>query len=434
MQATKAEMILLILFVLNIIQIGLLSFALMGIEAAKFKSEGGILGAPQTQAAAQRQSDVVILSDAYKPYAPGDLPEQLTRESIKKVMESGAKTPMQVGSTQYVVADEGTGPPNERAYIIELTQPSVGRKNTDLVKSGQPAAKRLNELKAHKKAIAAEHQNIKNQIAGAIGRKPTFKHEFDTAANGMVAKLTPQEAGEVRSIKGVKRVTEEPIFNIILDVSVPMIGANQSWPLIDGKGAPLTGFGVKIGIIDTGVDYSHLHLGGNPDGTGCFGVGCKVEGGFDFVNGDFDPMDDHGHGTHVASTAAGREEGPGSGTGNGPLIGVAPDANIYAYKVCNSGGSCPGGPILSALDRCIDPNSDGDPSDHLGVCSMSLGGQGNPDDAFSTAVDEAVRNGVVLTISAGNSGPGSQTIGSPGTAREAITVGAACKPKDIGVS
>ncbi len=140
----------------------------------------------------------------------------------------------------------------------------------------------------------------------------------------------------------------------------------------------------------------------------------KVVSGYDFSDNDADPMDYQGHGTHVAATAA----------GNGVLKGVAPEAEIYAYKVFpNSYANV----IISAIERSMNPNQDGDFSDHLDIISLSLGGPGNPDDAMSQAIDNAVDNGVVAVIAAGNDGPSEQTIGSPGTARKAITVGASYK-------
>src|SRR3989338_479040 len=141
---------------------------------------------------------------------------------------------------------------------------------------------------------------------------------------------------------------------------------------------------------------------------------CKVIAGYDFFNKDSDPMDDHGHGTHVAATAA----------GNGILKGVAPDAKIVAYKVLSNSGSGWWSEIIAAIDRSVDPNQDGNYNYHLDIISLSLGGSGNPDDPPSKAIDNAVNNGVVAVVAAGNSGPGSGTINSPGTARKAITVGA----------
>ncbi len=150
----------------------------------------------------------------------------------------------------------------------------------------------------------------------------------------------------------------------------------------------------------------------------------KVIGGYDFVNGDDVPIDDNGHGTHVAAIAA----------GNGILKGVAPDAKLYAYKVLDSRGSGSFANILAAIESAVDPNKDGDYSDHLDVISMSLGASCNeydencgPDDIVSTAIDNAVDLGVIAIISAGNSGPDQSTIGSPGTARKAITVAATDK-------
>jgi subtilisin family serine protease len=149
----------------------------------------------------------------------------------------------------------------------------------------------------------------------------------------------------------------------------------------------------------------------------------RVTDGWDFVNNDADPMDDHGHGTHCAGIAA----------GNGVLKGVAPDAKIYAYKVLSSGGWGYYSWIIGGIERAVDPNKDSDFSDHVDVISMSLGGQGDPDDPMSQAVDNAVTAGVTAVIAAGNSGSAEETIASPGTARKAITIGATDKNDAIAV-
>jgi subtilisin family serine protease len=195
----------------------------------------------------------------------------------------------------------------------------------------------------------------------------------------------------------------------------------------------LTGKGITIGIIDTGVDYSHPDLGGSESVAAIASdfvmppfprFNAKVIGGYDFLNQDPDPMDDHGHGTHVASIAAGR----------GTLDGVAPEAQIVAYKVLGASGSGSSEAVIAAIERAMDPNLDGDFSDHLDVINLSLGTECwkyspdcGPDDPLSTAIDTAVANGVVAVVSAGNRGPGRGTIGSPATARDAITVGAVTK-------
>ena len=231
---------------------------------------------------------------------------------------------------------------------------------------------------------------------------------------------------------GAKNVYPNTRYEAILDESVPMIGAPEVWALSDNLGRPLDGTGTVVAVIDTGVDYTHPDLGG------CLGEQCKVVGGYDFINEDSDPMDDHGHGTHVASTVAGI---------NDRYLGVAPGAGIMAYKVLDSGGS--GGliGIARAIEASLCGNKynftiegdeaylggcNGDYSDHVDVISMSLGGSGDPDDGLSRIVDRASSLGVISSIAAGNSGPEADTIGSPGTARTAVTVAAACKIEQIG--
>jgi len=142
----------------------------------------------------------------------------------------------------------------------------------------------------------------------------------------------------------------------------------------------------------------------------------------DVINGITTPYDDQGHGTHVAATLG----GDGVGGPNAALYrGVAPGVGIAAAKVLNSAGSGTESQIIQGIDWCISQEVDG--------ISMSLGTATGSDgnDALSLAVDRAVLDhGIVSVIAAGNSGDGSATVGSPGAARAAITVGAAAKVND----
>jgi subtilisin family serine protease len=171
-----------------------------------------------------------------------------------------------------------------------------------------------------------------------------------------------------------------------------------------------------------GIDYSHPALGGG------FGPGFKVVGGYDLFNNDADPMDDHYHGTHVAGIVAAE--------GNG-LRGVAPRASLMAFKVLDASGFASESIIISGIERAMDPNDDGDFRDRVDIINMSLGGPGDPDNALSRATDNAVKLGTVVCVAAGNhGGPGNHyfdTIGSPGTARLAITVGASDKSDQLAV-
>jgi len=143
------------------------------------------------------------------------------------------------------------------------------------------------------------------------------------------------------------------------------------------------GTDIKVAIIDTGIDYNHPDLDDN------------YEGGWDFVNNDDDPMDDDGHGTHVAGTVAAEDNGEG-------VVGVAPEAFLYALKVLDETGRGYVSDIVAAIEWATDPNGDEDTSDRLDIINMSLGGGANStlEDACLSAYNEEL----LLVAAAGNSG------------------------------
>jgi subtilisin family serine protease len=229
------------------------------------------------------------------------------------------------------------------------------------------------------------------------------------------------DAGKAELIANGYKVEPVKRVNVVLDTSVPETHANDVWLLKDINNAFVNGKGTKIGIIDTGVDYTHADLGSCTKAQVLSGSCAKVAGGYNFVGKNNDPMDNNGHGTHVAATAA----------GDGLFKGMAPKATIYAYKVIDASGAGNSSDIIAALDRSADPNKDGNYADHLDVVNLSLcDGSGNADDFMSKAADRASSFGVTVVVAAGNNGnngsaPG--TVTSPGTARSAITVGAYVK-------
>ena len=249
-----------------------------------------------------------------------------------------------------------------------------------------------------------------------------IEKEFYNSFNGVVLNISDEEAEKIKTLDFVEAVYPDLMYRADLSESVTIIKADSVWKLdADGDNCMnsgkecITGKGVKIGIIDTGTDYSHPDLGG------CFGTNCKIEGGYDFVNKDNDPMDDNGHGTHVAGIIG----------ANGVLRGVAPGARLYSYKVLDSQGIGYSSDIISAIEKAMDPNSDGDFSDSLNIIELSLGSDCvnydnscGPEDPVSKAVDNAAGSGIIAVVSAGNLGNIENAIESPGTSRKAITVGA----------
>ena len=215
------------------------------------------------------------------------------------------------------------------------------------------------------------------------------------------AKITTREwmIKHLEQLPYIKFIEEEVEVKAFDDTTNELIKADSVWSELES-----TGDGVLIAIIDTGIDSSHTELDNG-----------KVIGGYDFVNNDDDPYDDHYHGTHCAGIAA---------ANGSTLQGVAPDADLMAVKVLNASGSGYSSWIINGIEYAVDPDEDPMTDDGADIISMSLGGPGNPDDAMSEAVDNAVDNGVFTTISAGNSGSNNYTIGSPGCARKVITIGA----------
>jgi len=223
--------------------------------------------------------------------------------------------------------------------------------------------------------------------------------------NGLAARVRREAVDELWAIPGVTGVWIDQRATASLAESVPLIHADQVWSQLG-----VTGEGVTVAIIDTGVDYTHPDLGG------CF-PDCKVLFGWDFVNNDADPMDDYGHGTHVAGIVA----------ANGSVMGVAPDASLMAIKVLDQYGNGLFSDVIAGIELATDPDGDPGTNDGAQVMNISLGGPGDPDDPVSQAVDTSVVAGVVVVVAAGNSGPDFETVGSPGCARQALTVGASDK-------
>ncbi|MET8187747.1 S8 family serine peptidase [Streptomyces sp. NPDC005246] len=196
---------------------------------------------------------------------------------------------------------------------------------------------------------------------------------------------------------GVSKLWYDGKATVSLDKSVPQIGAPEAWAKgYDGKG-------VKVAVLDTGADLN------NAD------IKSEIVGSQSFVNGQT-VQDGHGHGTHVASTIAG--SGANSG---GTYKGVAPGADLLVGKVLSNSGQGADSSILAGMEWAVEQGAD--------VVSMSLGGPDAPgEDVLTNAVNSlSASSNVLFVIAAGNSGPGESTLGTPGAADAALTVGAVDK-------
>ncbi|MFQ5497459.1 MAG: S8 family serine peptidase [Nitrosopumilus sp.] len=177
-----------------------------------------------------------------------------------------------------------------------------------------------------------------------------------------------------------------------LDKSVPYIGTDV--PRMDG----IDGSGIKIAVIDTGVDFNHPDLFG-------WGEDGKVIGGYNFINEGQPPIDNAGHGTQVAGVIA----------ADGQVVGVAPKAKILAYKVSENGEGVSSDLISKAIEKAIE--------DGANIINISLG-VNKTNAKIERAVNHALEKEIFVVTAAGNDGPGLKTIGSPGRNFGAVTVGA----------
>ncbi|MCH8832984.1 MAG: S8 family serine peptidase [Thaumarchaeota archaeon] len=178
----------------------------------------------------------------------------------------------------------------------------------------------------------------------------------------------------------------------LLDKSGPFIGAN----FVNDLG--YYGEGIKIGVIDTGVDYFHPDLYG-------FGPDGKIINGYNYINENNPPLDTNGHGTEVVGIIA----------ADGELKGIAPKSSIIAYKVSVDGNSVSPQLIIKAIEQAI--------KDEVDIINISLG-VNRTNSKIDQAVNAAIESGIVVVTAAGNDGPGLSTIGTPGKNVNVITVGA----------
>lgn len=251
---------------------------------------------------------------------------------------------------------------------------------------------------------ASADMDIESSILSEGGK---VKHRYKSF-DGFAAEIDSDKIAGLSRNPNIERIEIDREIRAFLTESVPLIRANDTWPL-QIAGTNLTGKGVTVCIIDTGVDYNHPNLGGG------LGPSYKVIGGYDFVNSDSDPLDDNGHGTHVAGIVA----------ANGSLLGIAPEAKIVAVKVLDSAGSGFSSDMDAGIDWCVDNSA----TYNISIISLSLGGSSYSDYCDSTetstrnAINTAVLNNISVIVATGNDGVYTG-ISSPGCIRNSTRVGA----------
>ncbi len=313
-----------------------------------------------------------------------------------------------------------------RAFVEGLSQHKAGVSVNAV--TAQTAASDEDAENSSDIQITSEYKSALNGVAMTLpGNMVESLFESGLVSHVLsdeIVKLDPSELGQV---KQQSEQGEAPKEN-----TIPLPGIDA----LHNEG--IKGNGIKVGVLDTGIDYNH------PDLTDAYKGYRKQEGvdpskvdpssvkGWDFVDNDADPMEttpddwvnagkpvtpghtyETYHGTHVSGTIAAQSKA----TVENPAQGVAPGVDLYVYRVLGPYGSGYTSGIVGGIDKSV--------SDGMKVINMSLGAPSNdPLSAEAIAVNNATLAGVTCVISAGNSGPEAWTLGSPGAAALPITVGA----------
>jgi len=329
--------------------------------------------------------------------------------------------------------------------FLQLNAPAVSEV---MAKSGRGAA----STQASK--ISSDQQSIESAFTAA-GLNVKITDRLRTAVNGFIAVVDPKQIRQIAAVPGVKTVYKANIIDPDLTTTIPKLGIPPIWA------SGYTGSGSTVAVIDDGIDYKHANFGGN-SGTTWATRPTKIIDGYDFVGDAYDarvgnsptpdsdpytcpnpppaPIYDPAdapihHGTHVAGIVGGLGVTSGGATFAGPydatvpftnlLIGpgVAPAARFYIFRVFGCYGSTDDLNITAAIDRAMDPDQNGDPSDHANVINMSLGsnyGVGYGPEQIS--VENATQVGITVVAAAGNAADSYYIVSDPGDTGAAISV------------
>jgi subtilisin family serine protease len=271
--------------------------------------------------------------------------------------------------------------------------------------------------------LEREETDFHAAAANARVRYSEGRH-FRKLWNGLTVRASETDIAKVRTLPGVQSVSpvltvsmqqapEDPTAPPVADLTtaIKMTGAD-----IAQSELGLTGRGIRVAVMDTGVDYHHPDLGG------CFGPGCRVRRGYDFVGDNFnsssadpaqlvphpdaDPDDCNGHGTHVSGIIG----------ANGGITGVAPDVTFNAYRVFGCEGTTTSDIMLAAMEMVLDDGAD--------VLNMSIGAALQwPQYPTAKAASQLVKHGIVVVASIGNEGTlGLYAASAPGVGKDVIGV------------
>ncbi len=349
------------------------------------------------------------------------------RDLPSSIADLKLQTPESTTAASPVAAAQAAG-----RVVIRLS----GESGADAFSKGKSESAARAAARAQQEAFLSRVQSI-DSSARVLAR-------VQMVMNAVFVQVDASKLEQIAADSAVLRVAPIGDYELDLSETVPYIGAKAV------QDAGVTGKGIKVAVLDSGIDYTHTTFGGagaaayaanNPAiiEPGTFPT-AKVKGGYDFIGSawtggtgspaeapDPDPLDDGalnpanagvGHGSHVADIIGGRG-------------GVAPGVDLYGVKVCaTSTSSCSGLSLIRGMEWTVDPNGDGSFSDRMHLINMSLGSTyGQPfDDDLSLAVENATQVGILTVASSGNSSDKPYVTGTPGATDSALSVAQTAVP------
>jgi hypothetical protein len=300
----------------------------------------------------------------------------------------------------------------------------------------------LGDLSARGVSFQIDGVDVKGFDGVSMGR---VDYRNTLVLNAITLNVPKAAVAIIKSMPQVKRVEPNRVQKLLLSKSVDYVNA----PAVYGQVQELTadsdnregyeGQGINVAVLDTGIDWKHEMFGGDPTPprhglappVAALNTNKKVIYYLPLTG----TVDDYGHGTAAASNIAGYLGfAPGAdklpGTADDiRLHGVAPQARLMGYKVCAAVGSCLTAATNLAIEDAVSPRTLSlQPKPVANVINLSLGGSGGPDDSSAVAASNAALLGTTVVASAGNEGPGENTVGSPAAGRHVIAVGANNEP------
>jgi len=321
------------------------------------------------------------------------------------------------------------------SYIVVLKEPPLSqnmldRQGRSLYKGIAARRNRHHERASRRRVQMEERLGRFEDRLKRISPRIVRRRRFTGLLNGVSIETPKGYVSRIRSLPEVLSIVTNRKYHFSLNKSNDLMNAPLMWELVGGQ--EVAGQGIKIGIIDTGIDNTHPMFDdagfvmpegyplGDPNFTNKKIIVARVFTKDGDTPADSTPRDRNGHGTHVASVAAGDGD---TLSPLGLISGLAPQAQLGNYKVF-TGDFTTLEQIVAALEACVE--------DGMDVVNMSLGSESYINtilDLEALAIRNAIKAGVVIVTAAGNSGI-PETIGSPGQIPEVITVGSVTNAHD----